>query len=190
MNEKRFKSTIAAFDKENSKDPHKERVDGKEYPKELLYAQRMSECLNEVAPNASEALQLAARCQHIRRWEIPRESFPMDRKGYLLWRSKLKDMHAQIASDIMAANDYDEVTIKEVEDLLKKRRLKTDPDVQLLEDVVCLVFLKYYFAEFAPKHDDEKIKSILLKTINKMSKEGIERATKLNNASEFLKYIQ
>lgn len=190
MNLERFNNTIAAFDKENAKDPHKEIVDGKEYPKELLYGQRMSQCLNELTPNAPEALQLAARCQHIRRWEIPRESYPMDRKGYLQWRSKLKDVHAQIASEIMATNGYDEGTIKEVEDLLKKRRLKTDPEVQLLEDVACLVFLKYYFSEFAPKHDDEKIKSILLKTMNKMSKKGIANATKLENAGEFLKYVQ
>ena len=170
--------------------PRLEVADGKEYPAELLYGRRMTECLEEYAPDASEALQLAARCQHIRRWEIPRESFPNDRKGYLLWRTKLKDMHASVAAAILRENGYSENVVEKVQKLLKKKGLKTDGDVQTLEDVICIVFLKYYFNAFAPKHEAEKIKSILSKTINKMSKKGIEYAKKLENSASFLTYLE
>lgn len=190
MENDHLKNTIAAFDKENANDPHSESWEGEAYPKELLYGQRMSDILSEFAPNASEALQLAARSQHIRRWEIPREAYPEGRKGYLLWRSNLNEMHAKIAGEIMAAKGYDDDTILAVQNLLKKKDLRKDADAQSLEDVACIVFLKYYFSEFAPKHDDEKIKSILMKTIKKMSDKGIDFAKNLDNASEFLSYLE
>lgn len=189
MNSEQLDKTLASFDVENAKDPHAENWNGKPYPKELLYGQRMSECLLEYAPKASETLRLAARCQHIKRWEIPRESYPSDRKGYLMWRSDLKNMHAEIAGKVMADNGYGENEIQQVQKLLKKKGLKSDPEVQTLEDVICIVFLKYYFEDFAPKHDDKKIKSILLKTLNKMSESGIEYAKSLPNAAAFLKYL-
>lgn len=185
-----FDITIEAFDKENSKDPNVEVDAGVKYPKELLYAKRMSDCLNAYYPEASEALLLAVRCQHIRRWEIPRDSFPDNRKGYLLWRTKLKEMHAQIASEIMQQQGYDMDLTNQVVKLLLKKGLKTDPEVQVLEDVICIVFLQYYFSDFALKHDVEKLKSILLKTLKKMSEKGIAHAQQLNNAGEFLPYLQ
>ncbi len=180
QNQQRFSETIKAFDAANAQDPHLEKDGGKEVPKELLYAQRMTEMLNDFAPEASEALQLAARCQHIRRWEIPRETYPMDRKGYLLWRTELKKMHGEIAADIMQKHGYDEDTIQRVVELLQKRRLKTDPEVQTLEDVICLVFLKYYFAEFSAKHPDDKIVDIVQKTWKKMSEKAHKAALQLS----------
>lgn len=180
QNQQRFSETIRAFDEANSHDPHLERVGEKQVPKELLYAQRMTEMLDDFAPDASEALRLAARCQHIRRWEIPRETYPMDRKGYLLWRTELKKMHGEIAAGIMQKHGYDEDTIQRVVELLQKRRLKTDPEVQTLEDVICLVFLKYYFPEFAAKHPDEKIIEIIQKTWKKMSEKAHKAALKLS----------
>lgn len=189
MNTEQLQNTLAAFDLENAKDPHTEEWNGKTYPKELLYGQRMSECLLEYTSEASETIQLAARCQHIRRWEIPRESYSQDRKGYLIWRNDLKEMHASIAGKIMAERGYGENAIQQVQKLLKKKGLKSDPEVQILEDVICIVFLKYYFESFAPKHDDEKIRSILLKTLNKMSESGIEYAKSLPNSRFFLKYL-
>lgn len=189
MDTNRYNETIAAFDKENALDPNIEIVGDSEIPKELIYAQRMSECLNSYYPDAPETLKLAARCQHIRRWEIARESFPADRKGYLLWRSKLKEMHSKIASEIMQAKGYDANTVNQVSNLLLKKGLKTDPEVQVLEDVICIVFLTYYFSDFAQKHDDAKLKDILLKTMNKMSERGISFAKELKNADMFLQYL-
>jgi hypothetical protein len=140
----------------------------------------MTEMLQDFAPEATEALQLAARCQHIRRWEIPRETYPMDRKGYLLWRSDLKKFHSELASGIMQEHGYEEDTIQRVTEFLQKRRLKTDPEVQTLEDVICLVFLKYYFADFSAKHPDEKIIEIVQKTWKKMSENAHKAALQLS----------
>ena len=180
---------MAHFDEENAKDPNTEEVSGGVYPKELVYAQRMTAVLLEFHPAASESLQLAARCQHIKRWELPRSSFPEGRKGYLLWRSKLKEMHAQTAAEIMQMQGYDADAVGAVKKLVMKSGLKTDPEVQILEDVVCIVFLKYYFEAFSKKHTPEKLKDILQKTLKKMSDRGIDFAKGLDNAEGFLKYL-
>lgn len=190
QNQQRFSETIQAFDEANRQDPHLERAGELQVPKELLYAQRMTAMLQDFAPDASEALQLAARCQHIRRWEIPRETYPMDRKGYLLWRSELKKFHGELASDIMRKHGYEEDTIERVVDLVQKRRLKTDPEVQTLEDVICLVFLKYYFAEFSAKHPDEKIIEIIQKTWKKMSEKAHKAALQLSFSEREGKLIE
>src|SRR5688500_11956781 len=100
MSSNKLQSAFQAFDDYNSKDPQLEEADGKKLPKELLYCLRMTDQLNAYAPNAAEHTKLAARCQYIGRWEIPRHSFPMDRKGYLQWRSKLGIHHGEIASKI------------------------------------------------------------------------------------------
>ena|SRR5690554_205746 len=190
MKEDKFNKTIEEFDAVNAQDPHQAIVEGKEVPKELLYSQRMSEMLQEYCPEASETLQLAARCQHIRRWSIPREEFAMDRKGYLLWRTTLKKYHAELAGSIMKNNGYSADEIQKVDDLLNKRRLKTDKETQTLEDVVCLVFIKYYFDEFLTKHEEEKLVDIVKKTWNKMSEKGQQAALSLNLSKTASSIIQ
>ncbi|NJO02146.1 MAG: DUF4202 domain-containing protein, partial [Bacteroidia bacterium] len=176
----RFQEAIRRFDEANSKDIHQEIWQGQSFPKELLYARRMSECLAQFAPDASEALQLAVRCQHICRWEIPRSDFPMDRKGYNQWRSHLQVFHADKAATILREVGYDEEIIKRVKFLLLKKQLKRDAETQTLEDVICLVFLKYYFDDFARKHPEEKLIEILQKTWTKMSASGQEAAIQLS----------
>lgn len=167
-----FTEAIKQFDLANTTDPNIVHWEGKSYPKELLYAQRMSERLNEFAPEASEALQLAARCQHICRWKIPRGDYPMDRKGYLRWRNDLQRYHAELAGKIMHKAGYAEDMIKRVQFLLQKKKLKRDPETQILEDVICLVFLEHYFADFAKKYPEKKLLEILEKTWVKMSEKG------------------
>jgi len=176
----RFEEAIRRFDEANSEDPNVELVDGMPYPKEVLYAQRMSACLNRVAPDASEALQLAARCQHIRRWSIPRNAFPMDTTGYHKWRNSLKRLHAELAGQILQDVGYEPETISRVQTFLQKQQLKTDPEVQLLEDVICLVFLEYYFLDFAKQYPEEKVIDIVQKTWRKMTPHGHELALQLN----------
>lgn len=168
------------FDEANSKDPNSKVIDGKTYPKEVLYSSRMTDTLNNFEPKASEALKLTARCQHICRWEIPRESYEMNRAGYLRWRQELKKFHAQKAKEILTAINYDETTIAQVEFLLLKKQLKKNHETQILEDVICMVFLKYYFESFAEKHSDEKVIDILKKTWRKMSKKGQQAALQLS----------
>lgn len=167
------------FDKANSNDPYSENHKGKEYPKELLYAIRMTEKLNNFAPNASETLQLTARCQHICRWEIPRDSYPMNRVGYLQWRQDLKKFHVKKASEILDEVGYDEDVIAKVGFLLEKKQLKKNEDTQTLEDVICLVFLEHYFEAFVQKHAEDKTIVVLQKTWRKMSKKGQEAALSL-----------
>jgi len=168
-------NAIARFDAANSEDPNEEIVDGRARPKELVYAERMTAMLARYAPDASEVLRLAARCQHIQRWRIPRGDYAMDRIGYLQWRKRLNKFHAQVAGAILSDAGYDEATIARVGALLKKEALKSDPDAQALEDVVALVFLESYLAGFVAAHaqyDPAKFVDILAKTAKKMSPRG------------------
>ena len=175
----RVDAAIALIDEANAEDPNLvETTDGAR-PAELVYAERMSETLTRVYPQACEELRLAARAQHLRRWTLPRGRFPQDRKGYLTWRNAAKRMHAELAGDILSRAGYEAEQIGRVQALIRKQRLKRDSDAQALEDVACVVFLEHYFSAFAAKHDDEKLISILRKTWAKMSLEGQQAAMKL-----------
>ncbi|OGL65407.1 MAG: hypothetical protein A3J27_09270 [Candidatus Tectomicrobia bacterium RIFCSPLOWO2_12_FULL_69_37] len=172
----RFQAAMDRLDEANREDPRREVFRGKDYPKELLYALRMTEWLERLAPDASEALRLAVRGQHIRRWTIPRESYPKDRKGYLQWRTALGRFHAEEAGGILREAGCGEETAARVQSLVRKERLKSDPEAQLLEDAACLVFLESYFLDFSRQHEEEKIVAILRKTWAKMSPRGREAA--------------
>jgi hypothetical protein len=174
-----FTTTIAQIDAANAADPNREAYEGREEPKELLYSRRMSDWLTRLAPDASEELRLAARGQHICRWSIPRSSFPMDRAGYLHWRNECKRMHAEKLGEIMRDVGYADAAINRAQSLVRKERLKADPESQLLEDVACLVFLENYFAEFSRQHDEAKLIDIVRKTWKKMSPRGHEAALQL-----------
>ena len=186
----RFNAAIARFDAANAEDPTTEIFQGAIYPKQLLYAQRMTTWLDKLAPDASEVLCLAVRCQHIRRWTIPRHTYPMDRTGYLRWRTTLAKFHADTAAAILREVGYDDATIRRVQTLLRKESLKRDPEVQCLEDVICLVFLENYLAEFATQHDEAKIIDILQKTWKKMSARGHEVALTLSMSPEACRLVE
>jgi hypothetical protein len=175
----RFETAMARFDAANAEDPQQEICQGKSYPRELLYAQRMSQWLARLDGDASEPLQLAARSQHIRRWEIPRGDFPPGRAGYHQWRTTLYGFHAEKAGAILVEVGYDQATVARVRDLLRKRHLKSDPEMQLLEDVICLVFLESYFPDFARRHDEPQLLTIVQKTWKKMSPRGHQAALEL-----------
>lgn len=165
----RYDKAVTRIDEANAGDPNQELVDGQPVPKELIYGRRMSEWLGKLYPDASEALSLAARSQHIKRWSIPRSTYPMDRRGYLRWRTDLKTFHADTTGDILRDLGYDDTLIATVQSLLRKEALRENPETQALEDVACLVFLQYHFADFAAQHDDEKVIDIVRKTWGKMS---------------------
>lgn len=186
----RFAAALAAFDAANAADPHTEWVDGEPQPKELAYARRMTTWLARLAPNAPEAVQLAARSQHIRRWEIPRSDYPPGRDGYQRWRRTLYKFHAETAAQILREAGYEAETIERVKTLLQKKRLKLDPEVQLLEDVVCLVFLENYFADFSQQHDPAKVIEIVRKTWRKMSPQGHEAALALHLPPEAASLVE
>ena len=175
-----FQNASAWIDAENAQDPNSEVDQSKTYPKELLYSNRMYERLMDFCPNASEEVQIAAKAQHICRWKVARESYPMDRVGYLKWREDLKKFHAKLTAEILDRAGFPQEFIDRVSFLIEKKLLKKDAETQLLEDVICLVFLEYYLDPFVHKHNTEKLKNIILKTWNKMSERGHQEALKIN----------
>lgn len=187
----RLQQAIERFDAENAKDPRREvEGDGNEYPVELLYHQRLSNWVKKLRPDAPEHLTLAARCQHIRRWDIPRSEYPMGKKGYYAWRTTLYKHHADIAEKILRDVGYDEDTTQRVRALLLKKNIKGDADSQSLEDAVCLTFLENGFADFARRHDEQKLIGILQKTWKKMSEQGHEAALKLEMSDEARELVE
>jgi len=168
---------FAEIDAGHAEDPERD-ADGR--AKELVYAERMSAWLEKLAPQASEELRLAVRCQHLHRWAISRASYPEGKVGYLRWRKDESLAHARLAGEILRHAGYDVPVIARVQSLIKKERIKHDAEAQTLEDVTCLVFLEYEFAPFAAKHPEDKVIDILRKTWPKMSAQGQAAALDLS----------
>ncbi|WP_019933453.1 DUF4202 domain-containing protein [Oceanimonas smirnovii] len=185
-----FEQVIRGIDQVNEQDPNRQTVAGKDWPKERLYSERMTQQLKMFAPDAGELLHIAARAQHIRRWAIPRSDYPMDRAGYKRWRSELAQYHADLTGNLMAEAGYDQKAQQRVSALLLKQHLKQDAEVQLLEDVICLVFLQFYLEDFAAGHDDAKVVSIIAKTWGKMSAQGQTAALALPLSPAMLALIK
>src|SRR5688572_29360637 len=159
----RFEAALRRFDEENSRDPNREIVNGVGRPRELVYAERLTDWVLKLCPGASEELRLAARCQHLCRWMIPRRDYPMTRVGYLKWRNDLKSFHAKKAGEILREFGYGEGIVAKVQALNLKKNFPDDPDSRVLEDALCLVFLQHQFAELAAKTDDRKMINALQK---------------------------
>ena len=175
----RFEAAIRRFDEENSRDPNTELDGGVAHPRELIYARRLTDWVLKLAPAASEELRLAARCQHLCRWQSPRSDYPMTRPGYLQWRAELKKFHAQKAGEILREVGYAEEGIARVQALNLKKNFPTDPDSRVLEDALCLVFLEFQLADLAAKTEAEKVVNALQKSWKKMSAAGQAAALKL-----------
>ncbi|HEY0213575.1 MAG TPA: DUF4202 domain-containing protein [Paenirhodobacter sp.] len=165
-------TAFAAIDAANAADPTQEQ--GR--PAALLYGERMSAELARLFPDASDVLQIAARGQHVERWLLPRADYPEGRIGYLEWRREQGRRHAARVGGIMRDAGYGDDAIAQAEKMLRKEALKRDPDVQALEDVICFVFLRFYFAPFAPTQGPEALLQIVQKTARKMSPAGRARA--------------
>jgi len=175
----RLRRALAAIDAANAGDPHRLRVRGESRPKELAHAELVSEWVARLAPDPGEALLLAARAHHLRRWTIPRSEYPAGRRGYLRWRRALQVLHAREVAAILTAEGYDESTIRRVQDLVQKQHLGRDAEVQILEDALCLVFLETQLHDLGARLDDEKLLGVLRKTLRKMSPDAIQRAEEL-----------
>jgi hypothetical protein len=179
FNADRFARAIERIDAANAQDPNRAVFAGKEYPAELIYSMRMSEWLGRLEPEASEPLRLAVRCQHLRRWAIPRSTYPMTRAGYHQWRTTLGRFHADEAGNILRSVGYDEPAISRTQSLIRKERFKSDQEAQTLEDVACLVFLELDYVDFARGHEPQKVIDIVAKTWRKMSDRGHAAALEL-----------
>ena len=179
MSQQKLDKAIELIDAANSEDPNMEISDGKEVPKELLYSQRMTDMQQRYAPDADDVMILALRAQHIQRWKSPRSDFPMDKKGYHLWRTGLYKFHAETAAALLEQAGYDEADIERLKLAVGKKSLKSNPDTQLLEDVTALVFIEHYMLDFAEKHpeySEEKWIDIIKKTWRKMTEKAHEFA--------------
>ncbi len=169
MSPDRLNAVLARIDQLNSEDPNRELVEGVPRPREVVYAERLTAWVRRLNPEASEALRIAARGQHVRRWTIPRDRYEPGRRGYLRWRETLKAIHADTVAGLMREAGFAEEEIARVRLLMSKRRLGADPDTQTLEDALCLVFLETQFADLRAKTPDGTMREILRKTWQKMS---------------------
>lgn len=170
-----YDAAILAIDALNAADPRRDIVDGAQVPREVAYARRMSACLARLYPDASDLLRLAARAQHVRRWEISRTNFPLGREGYNAWRMACREHHVALTSDIMRQHGYTDGDIAQVAKMIRKEDLKRVADSQALENIAAVVFVEHYLADFAaahPDHGDEKMVTILRKTLRKMDPIG------------------
>jgi hypothetical protein len=180
----RLQQLLQRIDELNSQDPNQELVEGVPQPRELVYSQRLTAWVTRLAPQASEALCIASRGQHVCRWTIPRSRYEMTRRGYLRWRETLKGFHADTVATLMREAGYPGEVIERVRRIMSKRHLGEDPDTQTLEDALCLVFLETQFSDLRKKTPDEKMVEVVRKTWAKMSEQGRQEAMRLPLSAE------
>jgi hypothetical protein len=179
VGDERFEAAIAAIDAANADDPVRIVVGGVERPKELAHAELATQWVRALRPDPSEALLLAARGHHVRRFDVPRATYPDGRAGYLRWRRDLHGHHAEVLAGLLGPLGYDEVTVQRVQAIVRKVGLRDDPEVQALEDALCLVFLETQLRSVRERLDDGKLVDVLAKTARKMSPAGLAAARTL-----------
>lgn len=175
----KYQQAIEEIDHAHAQDPTIVTIDGAPIPYELHYANKMTKYLTLHSPSASEILRLAVRAQHLRRWEITRSSYPMNRPGYLAWRKAQKERHSALVEEICRRCEYSAEEAGRVASLVNKENMRTDEECQVLEDVACLVFLDDKFDEFGREHDEDKVVRVLKKTWGKMSDRGRQLAMEI-----------
>jgi hypothetical protein len=185
----KLQAAIELFDDYNKTDPHVITWDGIAYPQEYFLALKLHEWVVKLAPAAGEELLLASRCQHIGRWEIPRDQYPDGREAYLQWRKDLAKYHAEVATSILNDVGYEEGRIERVRQIILKQKIKVDAEVQVMENALCLVFLQFQYEDFYPKHEPEKLINILKRSLLKMDAHGHQFALSLSYSTEGLHYI-
>ena len=189
MTEIQYIKAVELINSVHNQDPNSETIDGVDIKAELLYSQRMLDILQKVQPNASLELQLAAQCQHISRWSIPRTTFSMDKKGYYQWRAAIMEHQLSVTSSVLKQAEINEQSIEIVVDTLKNKADKTNINASIIEDTACLTFIKWYLVPFAGQFDPEKAKVILQKTANKMSERGLKLIPELQLSVEVHKVL-
>ena len=189
MTEIQYIKAVELINSVHNQDPNSETIDGVDIKAELLYSQRMLAILQKVQPNASLELQLAAQCQHISRWSIPRTTFSMDKKGYYQWRAAIMEHQLSVTSSVLKQAEINEQSIEIVVDTLKNKADKTNINASIIEDTACLTFIKWYLVPFAGQFDPEKAKVILQKTANKMSERGLKLIPELQLSVEVHKVL-
>lgn len=190
MNRMRFERAVAEIDRVNADDPHQIEVRGVVRPKELGHADLASEWVARLDEQPSEALQLAARAHHLRRWSLPRNDYPEGRSGYLVWRQALKQQHADETAHILEACGYEASVIESVTRIILRKNLVQNPDAQTLEDALCLVFFETQLVELAGRLDPEKMRNVGIKTLRKMSSRGRTLALELPLDPQYIELLR
>lgn len=183
-----FQRALSLFDDYNRLDPNRVEWQGESQPQEWLHARFLDAWVARLAPAASPALRLAARCQHIGRWEIPRNTYPAGRSGYLQWRNALKQHHADLAGRLITRAGYGQDMVDAVLRIVHKRGIKSDPEVQCMENALCLVFLEHQYDDFCRRYPD-KVVSVLRKTWNKMDEAGRAAAQTLELSADGRRHL-
>ena len=189
MTEIQYIKAVELINSVHNQDPNSETIDGVDIKAELLYSQRMLAILQKVQPNASLELQLAAQCQHISRWSIPRATFSMDKKGYYQWRAAIMEHQLNVTTNTLKQANIADEAIAVVVDALKNKADKTNINASIIEDTACLTFIKWYLVPFAGQFDPEKAKVILQKTVGKMSERGLKLIPELQLSVEVHKVL-
>ena len=184
MDDERFARAVAAIDQANADDPNRIVVRGELRPKELAHAELATAWVRRLDADPSEAVLLAARAHHIRRWMIPRASYPTGRAGYLRWRRALHKLHAEVVAEILQQVGYEDPTIERVQRIVAKRDLGKDRDSHALEDALCLVFVETQLHDLGRRLDRPKMLDVVRKTLAKMSDEAIELALTIELADD------
>ena len=188
LNDAAFRLAQQLCDAYNRQDPNHEACNGVMQPREWLHAQYLDAWVLRLSPQAGHALRLAARCQHIGRWEVPRNAFALDRTGYLRWRNTLKEHHATITARLLQDAGYDAPMIDAVQRIVRKQGIKHDPDVQCMENALCLVFLEHQLEAFCDRYPD-KVVDVLQKTWRKMDEAGRQAAMTLPLSARGQRYL-
>lgn len=186
----KLQTAIGLIDRYNRQDPVPFLQNGETWPQEYFLSLKVDGWVRKLAPQASEELLLAARAHHIGRWEVPREQYPDGKAGYLAWRKHLAERHAEKAAEIMREAGYSPEQTERVTQLIMKKQLKRDPEVQILENALCLVFLEFQYEAFRQKHPREKVVHILKKSLQKMDGQGREAALKLDYSEAGLECVK
>lgn len=176
-------NAVALINQILEEDPSKEAI---------IYSKQCFEWLVKINPDFSEAQEIAARCQHFRRWDIPREDFPLNKKGYYKWRIKLYSYQAEKTAEVLISVGYSDQFIQEVKSMISKKDLHKNDNSQIIEDVACLVFLEYHIQPFAStkEYSEEKWVKIIKKTWAKMSDKAHKFALEINYSKPILNLIQ
>ena len=189
ISEKQYNKAVVLINSVHQLDPNSETVDGIEIKSELLYCQRMLSILKKVQPNASLELQLAAQCQHISRWSIPRATFPTGKKGYYEWRAAIMKHQLSVTTSVLQQAEINGQSIEIIVDALKNKADKSNINASIIEDTACLTFIKWYLVPFAGQFDPEKAKVILQKTANKMSERGLKLISEIELSKDVLNVL-
>jgi hypothetical protein len=189
-NSSRFRSALAAIDEANAQDPQTMAWNGRQGARELLFSQRVYEWVLQLDPSASEPLLLAARSHTLRRWEIARSGYEMNRRGYHAWRNACAEHHAQVARVLLGQQGYDDDTLERVAALILKEHWPADPDARTLEDADCLAFLEMKLEQYAGQWEQDKAVQILKRSLKKMTPRAREIASGIPFSSPVTELVQ